>query len=120
MISGLSCRAVLAVFLSLTAGGLTACHHEETPVKDAPILLFKGTGTSANDVKAVEAVLKGNSLSYSFADSSQLNKMSVAQLQRYQLLIVPGGNFEELGNNLTANTVASLRSAVQNGTNYLG
>ena len=38
-----------------------------------PILLFKGTGTSPNDVSAVEAVLAKNRLSYSTADSAELS-----------------------------------------------
>ena len=40
------------------------------------ILLFTGTGTSASDVSAVEAILGANSLTYSTANSSQLNGMS--------------------------------------------
>ena len=42
------------------------------------------------------------------------------QIRGYRLLIVPGGNFIEIGNNLTLGTTANIRMAVQNGLNYLG
>jgi hypothetical protein len=120
VILGLKQPAFFAAFLVLVASTFSACGSKGGPVKYAPILLFKGTGTSPNDVKAVEAILNGISLSYSVADSAQLNGISEAQLQRYRLLIIPGGNFEVIGNNLTASTATNIRNAVQSGTNYLG
>jgi glutamine amidotransferase-like uncharacterized protein len=86
----------------------------------APILLFNGTGTSPNDVKAVEAILNNNRLIYSTVNSSQLNEMSESRIRGYRLAIVPGGNFVDIGNSLTASTTSNVRSAVQNGLNYLG
>jgi glutamine amidotransferase-like uncharacterized protein len=86
----------------------------------APVLLFNGTGASPNDVAAVEAILKNNHLSYSTAKSSQLNQMDQSQIRRYRLLIVPGGNFVEIGNSLTPGATANIRRAVQDGLNYLG
>jgi glutamine amidotransferase-like uncharacterized protein len=92
----------------LTSGGI------------APIVLFNGTGTSPNDVAAVETVLNSNHLNYSTANSSQLNNMPESQLRGYRLLIVPGGNFIDIGNSLTSSTTTNIRNAVQNGLNYLG
>jgi glutamine amidotransferase-like uncharacterized protein len=46
--------------------------------------------------------------------------MGEPQMRGYRLLIVPGGNFVDMGNSLTSNTTANLRKAVQNGLNYLG
>ncbi|HAB17932.1 MAG TPA: hypothetical protein DCE44_15955 [Verrucomicrobiales bacterium] len=98
---------------------LTACTPPEA--KDAPeILLSNGTGTSANDVAAVEAVLKDRQLNYSTVNSQRLNGMSESQLIAYRLLIVPGGNFIEIGNNLTSSTSKNIHNAVQGGLNYLG
>jgi glutamine amidotransferase-like uncharacterized protein len=85
-----------------------------------PILLFNGTGASPNDVAAVEAILKGNHLDYSTANSSRLNAMGEPQIRAFRLLIVPGGNFVDMGNSLTPGATANIRSAVQNGLNYLG
>lgn len=87
---------------------------------DAAILLFEGRGTSPNDVAAVESVLEEAGLAYSTADSADLNGMGGAQLRRYRLLIVPGGNFVEIGNHLTPRTTTTIRDAVGNGLHYLG
>ena len=84
------------------------------------ILLFNGTGTSPNDVKAFEAILKDEHANYSKVNSSQLNQMSEAQLREHRLLIVPGGNFITIGNGLNRGAIANIRNAVQNGLNYLG
>ena len=84
------------------------------------MLLFNGTGTSPNDVAAVETILNGNHLNYSTVNSSQLNQMTESQIQEYRLLIFPGGNFIDIGNSLTSSTTANIRNAVQNGLNYLG
>ncbi len=85
-----------------------------------PILLFTGGGTSVNDVAAVEAILKNNHFVYTTANARQLNRMSESRLAAYRLIIVPGGNFIDIGNSLTPSTLAHVRGAVQRGTNYLG
>jgi putative intracellular protease/amidase len=85
-----------------------------------PVLLFNGTGTSPNDVAAIETLLEKSRISYSTARSAQLDEMSAARLRAYHLIIVPGGDFTRIGNGLTKETVAKLRDAVQHGVNYLG
>jgi len=86
----------------------------------AQILLFNGTGCSPNDVKAFETILKDRGVNYSKVNSSRLNAMSESQMRGYGLLIVPGGNFIDIGNGLTPGATANIRNAVQNGLNYLG
>jgi hypothetical protein len=86
----------------------------------AAVLLFAGTGTSPNDVKSIESIMKNHHLDYAKVDSAQLNGMDVSQLRQYRLLIVPGGNFEQMGKGLSPNAAANIRGAVQNGVNYLG
>ena len=61
------------------------------PIDKAPILLFNGTGTSPNDVKAVERVLKARHLDFATVASRQLNKMNAAQLLARLLLKTPRG-----------------------------
>ena len=87
---------------------------------DAPILLFTGTGTSAGDVAAIKTILDANYFSYAVADSWQLNRLPEADLRRYRLLIVPGGNFIHIGESLTPQTAVGIRAAVRGGLNYLG
>jgi glutamine amidotransferase-like uncharacterized protein len=105
------------------AGG-TAHEAKAVPLSKAgtaPVLLFNGTGTTANDVAAIETILAADKLAYSTANSAQLNAMSLAQLQAFQLLIVPGGNSITIGNNLKASTSANIHNAVASGAlNYLG
>ncbi len=105
---------VLAAWLALT--GCTPA----VPDLTAPILLFKGTGSSPNDVKAVEVILKNGHLRYATVDSEQLDRLSEAQLGAYQLFIIPGGNYRTMGDHLTTNATAKVRQAVQQGMNYLG
>ena len=109
-------HAALVVLLSI---GVTAC---DAPARSnhAPILLFTGTGTSAGDVAAVERVLEHNHFEYATATSPQLNRMSASQLMAYRLIIVPGGNFIDMGASLTPRTTARIHGAVQGGVNYLG
>ena len=85
-----------------------------------PVLLFSGTGTSANEVAAIEAILKHRHLQYSTANSRQLNGMNASQLMAYRLMIVPGGNFIDIGGSLAPSTTANIHRAVQGGLNYLG
>jgi len=86
----------------------------------AEILLFGGTWSSPNDVKAFEAILKDQHVNYTKASSSQLNGMSEMQMRGYRLLIVPGGNFIDIGNGLTPVATTNIRNEVQHGLNYLG
>jgi glutamine amidotransferase-like uncharacterized protein len=98
---------------------LTAC---APPASNTvpPILLFNGTGTSPNDVKAVARILKDSHLDYSTVNSRQLNGMSESQLMAYRLMIIPGGNFLAMGNGLASTTITNIHDAVQGGLNYLG
>jgi hypothetical protein len=104
----------------------TACHagsgegNKHAAAEPDSILLFNGTGASPGDGTALEKILSDEHLQYSTVDSSRLNGMSESQIREYRLLIVPGGNFEDLGNSLTSNAAANIRTAIQNGVNYLG
>jgi len=71
------------------------------PGERPPILLFDGNGTSPDDVAALRAVLSRAQLRFDTADSPRLNAMSAQELRGYRLLIVPGGNFERIGNALS-------------------
>jgi glutamine amidotransferase-like uncharacterized protein len=123
-------RAALLVLTALCAAlmltALTACRAGGDDggmprrANIAPILLFEGTGTSPGDLAALERILSSERFNYSTANSPQLNAMSESQIQEYRLLIVPGGNFERIGNSLISSTTANIRNAIQNGLNYLG
>ena len=104
-------------------GGTSAVEKSLPPAIPAsvPILLFNGTGTTSSDVVAVEAVLHSLDLRFNTADSTQLNAISEQQLAGYKLLIVPGGNSIDIGQNLSPSTAANIRGAVTDyGLHYLG
>ncbi|MBV8842322.1 MAG: hypothetical protein JO307_05880 [Bryobacterales bacterium] len=110
-------RMTIAAALAMTPTVFTACAvHAER----ASILLFNGTGASPADVAAIEAILHANHLNYSRVNSPSLNGMGEEQIRQYRLLIVPGGNFVDIGNSLSASTTTNIRNAVQSGLNYLG
>lgn len=109
-------HAALIVLLSVAP---VACNRA-APTDGAPILLFTGEGTSSGDVAAIERVLDDTRLGYATATSSQLNRMSLSQLLAYHLIIVPGGNFIDMGAGLTPLATANVRDAVQHGVSYLG
>jgi glutamine amidotransferase-like uncharacterized protein len=111
-------RAAILLLLVLSFS-MTACNPPASNTV-APILLFNGTGTSPNDVAAVETILNDRHLQYSTANSRQLNGISPSQLMAYRLLIFPGGNYITMGKNLTADTTSNIRQAVEGGLNYLG
>jgi glutamine amidotransferase-like uncharacterized protein len=115
------CRDSIAASLLLISTAFTACGPGAASSHAiAPVLLFTGTGTSSGDVAALETILDNSHLDYSTVNSFQLNWMAESQIAVRRLLIVPGGNFVNMGNSLTAGTTANVRNAVKGGLNYLG
>lgn len=110
---------VLAICALLIAITPTACHisREEG---GASVLLFNGTGTSPGDVAALERILEREHFNYVTVNSPELNGMHEWQIRQYRLLILPGGNFEQIGRGLKSSTTANIRNAIRNGLNYLG
>lgn len=96
------------------------CDGARSRLARAKILLFNGVGTSRNDVAALERILRSRGHEYTVANSHQVGALEEATLRTHRLLIVPGGNFEEIGTNLTPTATANIRSAVLGGLNYLG
>ncbi len=115
----LFCLALLALNLS----GCDRPSDSAVPLTSGhvpPVLLFNGTGTSPNDVAAIEMLLEKSRIEYSTGSSAQLNAMSVARLRAYRLIIVPGGDFTRIGNGIEKETAAKLHDAVLQGVSYLG
>lgn len=111
-----------ACALALFAG-LSGCH-DSTARGDATlsarIVLFDGAGSSPNDVKAIKTLLNREKLDYITADSDELDLLTTEQLAHVDLLIMPGGNYEQMGKGLRAATAQRIRDAVNRGMNYLG
>jgi len=92
----------------------------KSTLPEAPIILFNGTGTSPNDVDAIKNILSLNHMDFELVNSAALNRLDTNQLKKHQLLIVPGGNFVDIGKNLTAATTHQIQMAIHQGLNYLG
>ena len=112
--------ALLIATLVLATTTLVACGGQSSSADPPTVLLFNGSGTSPNDAAALESILREQRINYATADSRQLSEMTGPQLRAYRLLIVPGGNFVQMGNGLSATATANVRSAVGAGLNYLG
>ena len=115
----MAAKSALPSFLLFISLGVTTCV-PPTRSDVRPVLLFVGSGTSANDVAAVETILQDRHLEYSVATSQQLNAMNESQFMAHRLLVVPGGNFLAMSESLSPRTTANIRNAVHGGLNYLG
>jgi glutamine amidotransferase-like uncharacterized protein len=91
----------------------------KSTIKEAPIILFNGAGTSPNDVEAVKNILSSDHLDFVLVNSTELNKLDTSQLKKYRLIIIPGGNFIDIGKSLTTETTGNIQKAVHHGLNYL-
>ena len=129
--AGIGVALVAMVIIEAGCGGISNMaktnQQPQTPraVSDVvtstrPVILFNGSGTSANDVTAVAAILNQLGLAYATANSAQLNAMTQTQLNSYKLLIVPGGNSITIGKYLTKATTTKIHNAVIGGLHYLG
>src|ERR1700685_2563234 len=105
---------------SLTGCGASDSTNDSSAKRaNAPaILLFTGRGTSPNDVAALERILSNHHFSYSTANSLRLNGLSESELRAHRLLLVPGGDFEKIGNGLTSGATGRLRHAIASGLSY--
>jgi glutamine amidotransferase-like uncharacterized protein len=111
--------ACVSLLLFLAGCQPSGSEPRDSTVSDG-ILLFNGDGTSRNGVAALEKLLTAHGFRYDTIDSRELDEMPEVGLRHYRLLIVPGGNFESLGNGLKAETVARVHAAVRKGLNYHG
>lgn len=109
-------RSLIGITFLLAA----ACGADDSPPASASVLLFAGAGASPGDVAAIKKLLGASKIDFATASSGQMNRMSPDQLAAYRLIIMPGGNFEDMGNGLSKEVSAKIRSAVRGGVNYLG
>src|SRR5262249_25978983 len=97
---------------------VAGCAASEPTGRD--ILLFNGRGTSPNDVATLEDILRESGVRYSIANSARLDAIRESELKTYRLLVIPGGNFEDIGKGLTTRATTTVRSAIGGGLSYLG
>lgn len=85
------------------------------------VLLFNGQGISTSDWQTSEKIIKSMGLSYRLINSAQLNAMSLNEMSKFGLILVPGGHGSTITNGLSSSARVRVRKAVrENGTSYLG
>ncbi len=109
---------VLLTVLTVTSATLVSCGAGQKGSES--ILLFDGAGVARESFSALRALLDANHLDYATVGSVELNRMDQAALRRHKLLIIPGGNFVEIGGGLSKDAARRVRDAVRHGLNYLG
>ena len=107
-------------FMTALASALGSCGVASRQDDHAQILLFNGAGVSPGSAAAIATILRNCALRFASAGSRALNEMNEPRLRAHKLLIIPGGNFELLGNALSPSAAARIRRSVLGGLNYLG
>lgn len=88
---------------------------------ETDVLLFNGVGISTSDWQSTERIVKEMGLSYQLVNSSQLNAMTLEDLIKFGLIIVPGGSRGSIMSGLTNTAQLIVRKAVRDhGVSYLG
>ena len=108
-------RASDACVVFLIAGASASSSTIASPSQgnDRPvILLFIGKGTSPNDVAALERILNDNHLDFATADSNQFNQTERISVRGTSVADRPRGNFEDIGNRLTATKSLTQKPAL--------
>jgi glutamine amidotransferase-like uncharacterized protein len=111
---------IVAAGFACMACGTSRSGSDVVAVPPPRILLFAGSGTSSNDVAALERILSASGLKYSTVTSRTLDTLAEPELRAYRLLVVPGGNFVQIGTGLSPGGARRIRSAIGSGLNYLG
>ena len=91
------------------------------PAPETDALLFNGSGVSTSDWQSTEEILESEGLSYRLVNSSQLNAMSLDEIAKFGVIIVPGGSGGTITQGLTTSTRLRVRQAVrEKGVGYVG
>lgn len=85
------------------------------------VLLFNGMGISVSDWQSTEQIIKSMGLTYRLVNSTALTAMSLTDMQKFKLIVVPGGNSNVINSNLSLATRIRVKQAVRDGgVSFLG
>lgn len=85
------------------------------------ILLYNGMGISYSDWKQLEQIIRSMGVSYRLVNTSALTSISLTDLKKFKMILIPGGNSNTIHNTLSTTTKIKVRKAVRDGgVSYLG
>ncbi len=85
------------------------------------VLLFNGIGTSVSDWKSLEQILRSMGITYRLVNSASLNAINSTALENFKMILIPGGNSNDINQALTLSTKIKVRQAVRDsGLGFLG
>jgi glutamine amidotransferase-like uncharacterized protein len=91
------------------------------PVASTDVLLYNGAGVSTSDWQATEQIIRSRGMSYQLINSSELNSMTLEEISRYGVIVIPGGRGSTITSYLSPESRLNLRRAVQEfGVGYVG
>jgi len=85
------------------------------------VLLFNGIGISVSDWQSTEQIIRSMGLSYRLVNTAALTAMSLTDMQKFKLILIPGGNSNTINSSLSLATRIRVRQAVRDGgVSFLG
>lgn len=119
---------LLLVSFLLISCGLREASNEEPPAPhtflindNADVLVYTGKSNWLLEVASIRTTLYRHGISYREITAPELNDISLQDLLKSKLLIIPGGDSDLISAGLYTDTGIKLREAIQeHGLNYLG
>lgn len=88
---------------------------------DKDALIFNGEGASEVDARSIASILADHGRTYEMVSSSELDALSLDELLRFRMIVVPGGYGGKMTQGLQSDTRERVRKAiVEHGVNYVG
>lgn len=112
----------------------TACVRPSAPTPDAApdsyqsasasktdFLIYEGPGSWRAELRSLKNILYSNGATYETLSPDKINRLSRKDFEKYNAIMFVGGNARTVRKNLSKDTRALIREAVQmQGLNYLG
>ena len=90
-------------------------------IEHTDVLIYSGAGSWGDEIDSLKEILYANGKSYVDFDDEEFNELTEEELEAFSMLLIPGGDSDEVTANLLPETRDNIRKAVQEkGLNYLG
>lgn len=124
----------LLALLSFILVSVVGCQLKSAPTKPAAppaknnpgtgrtdVLIYGGSGSWGDEIESLKEILAAHGKTYAEYDDKDFNEATDDDLDKFTLVIFPGGDSDDVNNNLTYETRERVRRAViERGLNYFG